>query len=187
MNKAIIFLFALLLVFCQSCNFFSKERSKDIAEVKYTVELTYEITAPDGSFTIMFPGPPEFSSETIETEFGMLDNYMFIYEHSYSLAYMVAYSDYPDQHFEGEDSFDLLTNAMYGFIGEIGSKPEKTEKIRLDKYPGLEFTASGNGYSVYMRDYLVNNRLYQIGIMNSSEKVNEGDAIAFFNSFSIKN
>jgi hypothetical protein len=189
MKKSIILMFGIFLVVCQSCSFFNKDSSKDIAEIEpeATIELTHEATAPDGTFSIMFPGIPEFSSEAIETEVGMLDNYMYIYEHSYALAYMVAYTDYPEQYLEGEDSQELLNNAMYGFIEEIGSEPEKTNNITLDKHPGLEFTASGNGYWAHMRDYLVHNRLYQIGILSSSEKVNEGDALAFFKSFILKN
>lgn len=189
--KKLIFLFAILvLIIFSGCNMFQKDSAEaDVPEepvVEATIPLIHTLMAPDSSFTIDLPGEPEYSMEEVETEVGILQNNMYIYEYSYTLAYMIAYSDYPKDHIEKYDADELLQNSMNGFVGEIGMEIENNEKIKIKKHAGIEFVAAGGGYWAHMRDYLVDNRLYQIGLLSTAEAINEADAAAYLNSFKLK-
>jgi len=182
----IMFMAAIVLFTTYSCNLFNKEKTEEVAEDIAVIPLTKVIEAEDGTFQISFPGTPEYTSEPVETDAGIVQNNMYIYEHNVSLAYMLAYTDYPTEHIEGFDPYDLLTNAMNGFVGEVGLKVDKNEKVKIKGHPGIEFTASGDGYWAHMTDYLIDHRLYQVGILSTSGAVNTADAKAFFDSLILK-
>jgi hypothetical protein len=177
----ILFSAALILTCCQ----YFRGSEDNSQQEKAHIELAYRIDSPDGKFTVSFPGKPDFASEPIESEHGSILNNMYIYEHSSSLAYMLAFTDYPDNHIAPYDPYELLDNAMYGFVDEVGLKVDSAEKISSGSYPGIEFIASGDGFNAHMRDFLVDNRLYQIGILSSTGSLNHSDANAFFDTFSI--
>lgn len=150
------------------------------------ISLEYTVLSPDGRFSVSFPGKPEFSTEQVASDEGILDNNMYIYEYSAELVYMLAYTDYATEHVFNYDPDELLNNAMNGFVDEIGMTVQKSDKIKSGNHPGLEFIASGNQYYSHMCDFLVDARLYQIGLLSSGGKVNSDDASAFFSSFIIK-
>lgn len=187
MKKFYCISLALLFVFNYACNRSGNKNSEtaeneEIAEI----ELSFVVVPPDDSFVISFPGQPDFSSEPVETEAGLVENNMYIYEYNGSLAYMVAYTDYPPENIQNYDPYELLNNAMNGFVGEIGISVNDSEKINFQKHPGIEFTASGQGYWAHMRDYLIGHRLFQIGLLSTEKIVNKADALAFFESFNLK-
>ncbi len=185
MKKFITLIFGFLFA-VSACNFFDKNNdTAEKPEIQTTIDLSHKVTAEDGTFSIKFPAKPDFSTEPVETEVGILDNNMYIYEHSVDFAYMVAFSDYPQEHIDKYEPYDLLDGAMTGFVGEIGMNIDKQDKIDINGHEGLEFIASGAGYWAHMRDYLVINRLYQIGILSTSGPVNDADAEAFFDSFKL--
>jgi hypothetical protein len=188
MKKSFMLMAAIVLFTTYSCNLFNKEKTEEVVETEdvAVVALTKIIDAEDGTFQISFPGTPEFTSEPVETDAGLVQNNMYIYEHNVSLAYMLAYTDYPAEHIDGFDPYELLDNAMNGFVGEVGLAVDKNEKVKIKNFPGLEFIASGDGYWAHMTDYLVDNRLYQVGILSTSGKVNTADAKAFFDSLILK-
>jgi hypothetical protein len=187
MKKFFFPILILLVAFISGCNLFDKEDPvSDEPVVETTIDLNYKTTADDGTFSIKFPSKPEFSTEPVETEVAILDNNMYILEYSIDLAYMVAYTDYPQDHIDQYDSYELLDGAMSGFVGEIGMTIDKQDKIDIKGHDGIEFVATGGGYWAHMRDYLVKNRLYQIGILSTSGPVNEADAEAFFDSFKLQ-
>lgn len=182
-----MFLSSLVIIaFFTSCNFFNKQDPDSSANVaETTIELTYEVTAEDGAFSIRFPAKPEFSVEPTETEIGVLSNNMYIYEHGIELSYMIAFSDYPQEYIGQYEPEGMLKGAMEGFVEATGMTVEKQEKIDIKGHEGIDFMASGGGYWGHMRDYLVENRLYQVGILSTSGPVNEVDTEAFLNSFKL--
>jgi len=184
-----IFYLFITAVFFSGCGLFeNKNTSADTSETDNdsAITLSYTVDSDDERFSIQFPGAPDYTSEPVETESGILENNMYIYEHNISLAYMLAYTDYSTEEINSFDPNELLNNAMNGFTGEVGLTVDNTTKISLKKYPGIEFIASGEGYWAHMRDYLVENRLYQIGLLSTDGNVKEADANAFFNSFVLK-
>jgi len=178
----------IITVLAVSCGFFDNDKNT-VAEDENNpnaISLTYTVQPEDGAFAIMFPGTPDYTNEPVDTETGILENRMYIYEHSIHLAYMLAFTDYANDQIEQYHPDELLNNAMEGFTAEIGIIVEKKQKVSIQNHSGIEFTASGQGYWAFMRDYLVGNRLYQIGLLSTNGAVNEDDANAFFNSFKLK-
>jgi len=186
MKIKLFFSFLILFAFFTSCNFFNKQDSSSKANVaETTIELTYEVTADDGAFSIKFPAEPEFSIEPTETEVGTLFNKMYIYEYNVELSFMMAFCDYPQEYINQYEPYGMLKGAMEGFVEAIGMTIDQQEKIDIKGHEGIDFMASGGGYWGHMRDFLVENRLYQFGILSTSGPMNEVDTEAFLDSFKL--
>jgi len=141
----------------------------------------------EGNFKIRFPVAPTRSSQPITTDVGEITMVSFMYEQGDEAAYMLAYSDYPKTAIEGSNTQELLKNAMNGFVNSLQVNIEKEELISLGKSKGIYFTgknATGDLY-VIMKDYLVGNRLYQIGILQSNRYPTEKEVNDFINSFKL--
>lgn len=188
MKQRHIIIFACCIIFANSCNFNKSngDEADPTSLEQSQIPLTYSVSPQDNSFAISFPGQPDFTTESVETEAGIVQNNMYVYEHEDLIAYMISYTDYQIENIQDLDSQELLTNAKTGFVSEIGMKVLFSEEISINKFPGLEFTASGEGYGAHMRDYLVKNRLYQIGLLSADGSVNKEDADAFFNTFELQ-
>ncbi len=171
------------LFFVVSCNF--KESENEMQGKQPAINLEHTVHSPDGKFTISFPGKPEFSTESVASDEGILENNMYMYEYSQEIVYMLAYTEYEIKHIFGYDPYELLDNAMNGFVEEVGILVQKKEKIKTGEHPGIEFIASGTEYHAHICDYLVENRLYQIGILSSAGQIEPADADAFFSSFKL--
>jgi hypothetical protein len=142
------------------------------------------LTDPYGKFQLFFPGEPQYSYQDLETAVGSIRMYQFIYEDVAGDAYMLSYVDYPASVIAAADKNELLKSAAGGFIGHLGLTLQSEVKINYGDHHGLMFYAdNGEIYSV-MRDFLVGNRLFQIGILKygaiSVEMENN-----FFDSFVI--
>jgi hypothetical protein len=187
--KISVKLLAILLCFSLlSCNSSKKENSETASteeEVKPTIDLTYSLNVPEVGFTINFPGQPELTTDPIESEeLGTLETVMYLYEYSVSLAYIVAYTEYPADKLGDFDVDELLDVTMYGFVEELGMQVDSKEKINLKKNPGLEYFASGNDFYAHFNVYIVNNVLFQVGVLSDKE-LNHADSHAFLKSFKL--
>ena len=109
----------------------------------------------------------------------------YMHEASLSEAYMVAYSDYPASAVKDSNTDEMLENAMGGFVGQLGITIEKQEKITMGDAKGISFKGTGNGVFTVMKDYLVDNRLYQIGILRSDRYPTDEEVNNFINSFKL--
>jgi len=138
----------------------------------------------EGDFKIMFPGIPKKAVSDVPTDLGTIKMYQYLYEASQSKVYIVGFSDYPEQYMQASKSMELLENAKIGFINNLQIKVTEENSIKIGNHPGIMFRASGNGWFVVMRDYLVNNRLFQIGILQDTE-VSEKDVEDFIYSFEL--
>jgi hypothetical protein len=136
-----------------------------------------------GKFKIWFPATPTESSQVTETDLGEITLYNFIYE-TEVVTYMVSYCDYPAESIKDSDITGLLNNAKDGFIGALGLTVKEEGTVSIQSYQGIWFDASGDTYYCVMRDYMVNNRLYQIGILKT-EQIRETEKQKFLNSFEL--
>ncbi|MGY8768984.1 MAG: hypothetical protein ACKVH8_11240 [Pirellulales bacterium] len=81
-----------------------------------------EIKSQDGSFTAKFPAKPEYSKQSIDTDFGKTTMYMLVAEtDNGSSAYLVMYNDYAAELFKNKTTQQLLDDATSGAF-EKGSK-----------------------------------------------------------------
>lgn len=142
-------------------------------------------TYHDSKFKINFPGEPSEKEQDVETAVGPITMYSLMYE-GYNSAYMLAYSDYPSSFIKDGNKADLLDNAKGGFIGSLGIEVTYERKISIKGHPGIYFKAEGSGYYCVMKDYLVNNRLYQIGILRADRFPTNKEIDDYINTFSLK-
>lgn len=140
----------------------------------------------DGKFKINFPGEPEISTQTQPTQAGDIEITMFMYEKSATEVYMVSYNDYPSAVMEQGGSIeDMLDGAVNGYVSTIGGSVEEQESITLNGNKGIYVKAKSDQYYVVLKDYVVGNRLYQVGIMRDGSYPTEKAIDSFINSFEL--
>lgn len=147
----------------------------------------YKKTSLFGRFTVVFPGEPDYSVEDVETAVGTLKMHTYLYEQSENAAYMVAYIDYPEDMVEESDNDVLLDAALEGALGSWGINAEKAKKETTwhSGYKGV-FTkeSSGDTYTAY-EVLLVDNRLYQIAILQYGKPISKKALSSFYDSFEL--
>jgi len=139
------------------------------------------LTDPYGNFQATFPIEPAYSYQDIATAVGNVRMYLFVYETN-DVAYMVSYVDYPADMVANADKDVLLKGALNGYLNSLNLKLSSEMKINYENHPGLMFYGDdGQKYTV-LRDYMVNNRLYQLAILQMG-KIDVRDENDFFDSF----
>jgi hypothetical protein len=138
-----------------------------------------------GKFSIIFPGQPVESSSKVETEVGTVKLHMFMHEASDTKAFMVAYCDYAKKHIAGTEPFTLLDGAKDGVVGQFKATITSENKSNFQGFPSIDFVAEGDEYNTSYKLLLVNNRLYQVGILVSGKQVTELETKSFIGSFMI--
>jgi len=146
-----------------------------------------EFTCVEGNFAISLPGKPEKETQRFDTPFGKMDQQMFAVERDDRMAYMVGYADYPEhivERIDVDQSFDATRDGM---LGEYGARVTNETRIRLDSYPGREFSFEGTikntRFTGYSRIFLVDQRLYQLIAIGERAAVDKEDVNRFFLSF----
>lgn len=163
-----------------SCQFF-KSKSDDNQVI---IDLTYKLVSFDNSFSIEFPSEPEYSVEDVQTEFGILQNHMYMLQYSKDIVFIIAFADYPDEINTLLLPDEIVKSASEGFTSEIGLDVQEQEKVKLQqRYSGYRFIASNEYYWCYMTNYYVPNRLYQLGILCETPDIYRKTAENFINSF----
>jgi len=136
-----------------------------------------------GKFKIQFPGTPKTDSQNMTTDMGAVTLYQFMYETSNGV-FMVSYVDYPADKLAQQDKKELLNKAKNGFVNALKLNISEERFMTYAKHPGVIFLADDGTQFSSMRDYLVENRLYQLGIFQvgaiSDEMQND-----FFDSFEL--
>ncbi|MBE2246414.1 MAG: hypothetical protein IAE67_04100 [Candidatus Competibacteraceae bacterium] len=150
-----------------------------------TSENVNKFTTEEGNFKIAFPGEPTISNEKVPTEVGDIDMHMYMYEKGYDEAYMVAFSDYPKELVDAGDKGEMLQGSKEGVVSNISAKLEDEKKIEIDGHPGLFFKAKGPQFATVYKLFMVNNRLYQVGILRASDYPSDADTKSFLDSFEL--
>jgi hypothetical protein len=146
-----------------------------------------EFTCVEGDFSVSFPGKPEKETQRFDTPLGKMDQQMFAVETDDHMAYMVGYADYPEhivERIDVDQSFDATRDGM---LGEYGARVTNETRIRLDSYPGREFSFEGTIKNVRCagccRIFWVDKRLYQLIAIGEQAAVDKEDVDRFFLSF----
>ena len=148
----------------------------------------------EGRFTVIFPGSPRVSEETI----GSAPVTFVVHKTQLtSLAeYGVIYGDYPKHVVEQTPADVLLDQGAKGGVAEVGSQLLGISPITVNGYPGrLLKERMQNGTIMHAKIVLVGRRLYQVAItlpnQDSANRETLGlyDSIAekFLNSFELIN
>jgi hypothetical protein len=152
-------------------------------------------SSPQGGFTVLFPGIPKESSETLESSIGSLRLHSVAYNSF--IHYSVNYIDYPIDLEVPANVKRLLDGARDGSLSEVATEdPHVTKEsdISVDGHPGRFLQVELKGDAVVRTEYvLVKNRMYVVsvgtpkgrpnvlGAENNYEKI----ATSFLDSFKI--
>ncbi len=198
MNKITNILLIFVLLFAVACGGESNTTENTDTDTDVTsnsettendnTEITNEVdkfVSEAGNFKIKFPAEPTKSTEKVSTAVGDINMYSFLYEERGVAAYMVAFSDYPESAIKSQDAKTMLDNAKSGFVGKLKLSITKEEAIKLGEYEGVMFKANSDQYYVYVKDYLVKNRLYQVAILRADGYPTDSDVKSFVDSFEL--
>jgi hypothetical protein len=151
-----------------------------------------EFTSEEGGFSVASPLPLEESSQSIDTTLGPIEVHFFMAEEG-SRAYMVGYSDYPQDFVDQSDPEAMLDGARDGAVGNINGKLVSEIKVLLeDRYPGREIVVTAmvdndQEGTLKERMFLVGNRLYQIMVIAPSGEMSVQEMNEFINSLELLN
>lgn len=142
-------------------------------------------TSTDGRFSVLFPGAPTLSTETISLKNG---EKVLLYEVSAegdggNTSYIVMYNDYQADVITGPPQ-DLLKRTRDGAVA--GKTLLSDTEIELGGVPGRAYTATdsdGWGYDVH--EFLAGARFYQL-IITTAKGHTATQRDQFMNSFSIQ-
>ena len=156
--------------------------------------VTDEATIPseiyeseDGRFKVNFLGAtPEVSQEVIPTELGNIEITMFLYEKSMTEAYIIGYNDYPSAIVEAGSTAEMLAGGKEGVANSMGvTQFDLEEEVNLDGNSGLHFKGIAGTLHIEYQMYLVENRLYQIGVVRDGSYVTPDRVDTFFGTFEL--
>lgn len=137
-----------------------------------------------GQFFAAFPGLPVHEAHDVETQAGRVRMDTYVYEESVTMAYMVAYSNYPTAFVNEVGAEAFLDRAEAGALKAIGiTGAPTTEKIGINGYPGVKYRANSDGRHIVSQLLLAGNRLFQITILSDGAYPSDGIIQQFFDGF----
>ena len=139
----------------------------------------------DGKFAIHFAGEPTKTTENVPTEVGNISVTMFMYEKSPKEVYIVGYSDYPSELIALSNPNDLLKGAQEGVVNNIAGQVQDEKSSDFSGHAALDFRSEGSGFTLAYKLVLVDNRLYQIGIMKEGVEIPDSEVTDFIGSFEL--
>lgn len=139
-------------------------------------------TSETGRFSILMPGKPSDSSETVDSQPGPYTTHLFVLRNGTDV-FLVGWVDY-DPRFNFNRQAELEANRD-NFVKNLKATLLETRAVKIDGYQAIEFTAEVGDRIFHSRVYMVGRRPYQIVIglpknQDDSEKVKK-----FFNSFKV--
>jgi hypothetical protein len=141
--------------------------------------------SPDNSFSVMLPKKVDKQNQTINTQLGPINAYMFNAKLKYQ-EFTIAYSEYPDSFVKVTDPKTLLDGSRDGAVRNIQGQLLSETLIDIDGNPGRELRIEGPQKMVLKsRMYLVKNRLYQIMVVSKPDHAFDKKIDEVFNSFKI--
>ena len=163
----------------------SAENAEALTEEATISSEMYE--SEDGRFKVNFlGGSPEITTQSVPTELGDIEITMFLYEKSITEAYIIGYNDYPSAIVEAGSTADMLAGGKEGVINSMGvTHLDLEEEVSIDGHSGLHFKGVAKTMHIEYQMYLVENRLYQIGVIRDGSYVTQDKVDTFFGTFEL--
>jgi len=164
-------------------------KSSEEAKSKSSEGATWkEFRSSEGAFSVLMPGTPEESTETLSTEIGPLNLHSFTVNQR-ERSYGVVYADYPEALVQNTDPEGILDGARDGAVAKVQGKLLSESFIDLDNHPGREIKVESSDRTATLRArvYLVNNRLYQTVWAGPKEDSSSEEVDRFLDSFELTN
>jgi hypothetical protein len=161
------------------------DNAEAVAEEATIISEMYE--SEDGRFKVNFlGGTPEITTQSVPTELGDIEITMFLYEKSITEAYIIGYNDYPSAIVEAGSTADMLAGGKEGVINSMGvTQLDLEEEVSIDGHSGLHFKGVAKTMHIEYQMYLVENRLYQIGVIRDGSYVTQDKVDTFFGTFEL--
>jgi hypothetical protein len=128
------------------------------------IEAWQEFKHEAGNFTVMMPGKPTESSQTVESEIGKVPIYSFTAQGG-TLTYLAMYAEYPISLDTPEAAKTTLDNSRDLMLSRRNGKLISEKDISFGKYLGRELSAKIDGGALRSRTYIVNQRMYLLMVM----------------------
>lgn len=140
-------------------------------------------SSTEGGFSIRFPEKP--TEQDTPTSAGIPRRLIMAPLHGGQLVYSVQYADGP----RSPDVGQSLVESQAAAAGALGGSLIHEQEIRLGDWHGrefsLRFTTRGAPGLQHTRVYRVDRRLFVLTVAGHPDRVNQRDAKAFFESFSL--
>lgn len=149
----------------------------------------------DRNYRIDFPSSPTASSQEVPTDVGPINMDMYMLDlsadaSSKNLIYMTAYSEYPEMGGDYSDESlqqSMLDGSVDGAVSNVNGTLISVEKIKFNGFNGRMAKVSlyDNAYIIYLKNVLVENKLYFIQVITTKEHDNNAEIKRFFDSFEL--
>lgn len=165
-----------------------------IALTQPPIQVAQSIWKPfsstEGNFSILMPGTPNQAQETINTEIGSVNLNQFIVERPDEARYVVAYLDVPGNLTtmlqNPEQVNEFFNGVVSGLSQTIEGQILSQDNITLNNYLGKEFRVQhDDGVLGRYRLYLVQQRIYLLGVVTSKAQYLQKSIQGFFDSFKL--
>jgi outer membrane lipoprotein-sorting protein len=145
-----------------------------------------EFRSDEGRFNILMPEKPVPQTSTFETKGGRFVEHTFTASHGL-LVCVVGYMDIPKQSLSANNVDILFDSTRDTFIKAVGGKLASENPLSLDGHTGREIKALLFQGEVRLRQFLVDDRLYQLYVMKADNVVDSDAEIfsKFFASFKL--
>lgn len=148
-----------------------------------------DYTSEECGYSITFPGTPsEQPIQEVPTAIGTVEMNTVMYEQSNTVAYMVAYTEYPSEYVSETDAESLLSGGKDGALESLSADiVTNEENVTLDGHPGMKFSGMSTSLGYYVEYYLIlkENKLYQVAILEQGAYPEADKKAAFFDSFKL--
>lgn len=165
----------------------------EIARADQPIQIAQSIwkpfSPPEGGFTILMPGTPTSEQEILDSPTGPITLNGFRAVRPGEAIYFVSYGDLPDSALNSPGGInDLLTSFTQQFTTTMDGVTVTQQSISLNNYPGAEVKLQTNeGITFRSRIYLVNNRMYTLGVFTVREQDLQKSIQGFLDSFRLTN
>lgn len=149
--------------------------------------MTYVFQGRGEDFRIRFPGKPKVTTTVIPAPQGPIELITISYDFSITKAYWASYSDYPTEVISSRPPRQILDDARKSVVEGLGSNTVFEvifDSVRQD-FPSQRFRARDAHFHAVYELILVNNRLYQLGVLRDGKYPQPQDLEAFFNGFEL--
>jgi hypothetical protein len=144
-----------------------------------------EYYSADGRFSVLFPGEPKESLQSVRTAAGQI-NLVMLTAGSKTSGFAVGYTDYPRNVVESSDPEEMLDGARDGAVRNVGGRLIDETPLDFHGHPAREIRVEApKKTSIRSRLILIENRLYQLVVISKSARILDEKGSEFFDSFTV--